>query len=436
MGQSLATQLTTLFIDMNSYFASVEQQINPALRQKPVIVVPTDTDATCAIAASYEAKALGIKTNTPVWEAKALCPALKIVVARHDVYVDFHEKIMTEIDKYAPLIKIHSIDEVACEIPHHYREPELAKALGQQIKIGIWHNVGEAINCSIGIAPNQLLGKIASDMQKPNGLTVLLPENLPHAIYDLKLRDFPGIGKGMERRLHLKGIFNIKQFCHLSPKQARKIWGSVSGERYWYQLHGMEITLPKSKKTTVGHSHVLAPALRSPEKARLVARRLLAKAASRLRRFDYYAGQVYLSVRFEEFQRWSDTVSIHHAQDTFSLSCVLNMFWEAMEKQHGKKKRIKKISVGFLSLRRKDKITRDFFSMPEHQTEKWEKASQTLDVINQKYGRDTIFMGALPGMKNTKTQKGRLKMSTSGMGQYSGTKIAFSRIPDKEEFFE
>ncbi len=431
MAQSLATQLTTLFLDLNSYFASVEQQINPSFRGKPLIVVPTETEATCAIAASYEAKRLGIKTNTPVWEARAKCPDLIVIPARHNRYVDYHKRIMAELDRHAPIIKICSIDEAACEIPHRYREPELAMALAQQIKIGIWKNVGEAINCSIGIASNALLGKIASDMQKPDGLVVLYPDKIPEALYHLKLLDFPGIGLGMERRFYLKGIFNIEQFCNLSPKQARKIWGSVTGERYWYQLHGMEIASLPSKRTTVGHSHVLAPPLRFPDKARLVARRLAAKAASRLRRLGYYAGCVYLSIRFVDQTRWSGDRRLSHAQDSFSLLHIVDDLWRQMALQIGdlSHRRVKKVSVGFLSLRQRQMITKDLFSVSQEQIKKWEAISDNMDHLNKKYGRDTVFIGALPGMKNK-------KMSALEMGQYSGTKIAFSRIPDHEEFYE
>ena len=96
------SELRWLFLDLNSYFASVEQQENPALRGKPVAVVPMMADSTCAIAASYEAKAYGVKTGTPVYEAKKMCPGLKLVLARHDVYVDYHHRIFEEVIKHTP----------------------------------------------------------------------------------------------------------------------------------------------------------------------------------------------------------------------------------------------------------------------------------------------------------------------------------------------
>src|ERR1700677_4154308 len=108
--------LRWLYIDFNSYFASVEQQLRPELRGKPIAIVAVDTDSTSAIAASYEAKAFGIKTGTPIHEAKKLCPDIKIVVARHEHYVDFHHQIQEEVENHIPITMVCSIDEVASRL--------------------------------------------------------------------------------------------------------------------------------------------------------------------------------------------------------------------------------------------------------------------------------------------------------------------------------
>jgi DNA polymerase-4 len=220
--------LKWLFFDLNSYFASVEQQERKELRGKPVAVVPMNTDSTCAIAASYEAKAYGVKTGTMIYEAKKMCPDLICVEARHELKC--------------------SIDEAAFLLIGREREQENAIKLADNIKQGIWDNVGRAINCSIGIAPNVFLAKIASDMQKPNGLTLLTDENLPERLFDLRLTDLPGINVNMERRLHKAGIYSVEKFYHLAPKQARSIWGSVNGERFWYSLHGYDLPIQETKK--------------------------------------------------------------------------------------------------------------------------------------------------------------------------------------------
>ena len=122
-----------LYLDLNSYFASVEQQINTQLRDKPVAIVPILTDATCAIAASYEAKAYGIKTGTMIYEAKRLCPKLICVKANHEQYVDYHHKILAEIEKYIPIEIVASIDEVACKLIGKQCQEDEARKLAKRI---------------------------------------------------------------------------------------------------------------------------------------------------------------------------------------------------------------------------------------------------------------------------------------------------------------
>src|SRR5579864_4335998 len=113
---SLPTELRWLYVDFNSYFASVEQQLRPELRGKPIAVLPVMTDSTCAIAASYEAKAFGIRTGTPIYEAKQMCPGLICVIGKHERYVEFHHRIREEVGNHIPIDVVASIDEVACRL--------------------------------------------------------------------------------------------------------------------------------------------------------------------------------------------------------------------------------------------------------------------------------------------------------------------------------
>ena len=207
-----------LFMDLNSYFASVEQQDTPALRGKAVAVTPMDTDYTCAIAASYEAKLYGIKTGTIIKDAKKMCPHLICVKARHDRYVEYHNQIIEEVVKHTPINRIWSIDELSSRLPPNKRTVDAAQKIATKIKKSIWKNVGKSIHCSIGFAPNSLLAKIACEMQKPNGLTILTQEELPGRLLDLKLTDLPGIGKNMERRLRRAGINSIEDLWNTGPK--------------------------------------------------------------------------------------------------------------------------------------------------------------------------------------------------------------------------
>ncbi|MDD3021321.1 MAG: impB/mucB/samB family protein, partial [Alphaproteobacteria bacterium] len=277
-----------LFLDLNSYFASVEQQEDPRLRARPVAVVPLLSDSTCAIAASYEAKRYGIKTGTKIYEAKQLCPDLVCVLAHHDKYAEYHHKILGEVIKHTPINKICSIDELSSRLPPNKQNKEAATTLAHRIKSGIREHIGQAITCSVGIAPNAFLAKIATDMQKPDGLVILDHTNFPDRLFELNLTDLPGINTRMEYRLNKSGIRSIEQFYNLPPKHARAVWGSVEGEKFWYKLHGHDLPDQETHKSVIGHSRVLDPELRPPAMAKLVARRLTVKAASRLRRAELY----------------------------------------------------------------------------------------------------------------------------------------------------
>ena len=151
--------LRWLVLDLNSFFASCEQQENPELRGKPVIVVPTMAETTCAIAASYPAKAFGIKTGTLVHEARRLCPDVQLVQAHHKLYVEYHHRILAAIDKHIPVEEVMSIDEVACRLDRVQQDPAVAHKLAQNIKREIQTQVGECLTSSIGISANKLLGE-------------------------------------------------------------------------------------------------------------------------------------------------------------------------------------------------------------------------------------------------------------------------------------
>ncbi|HQX27033.1 MAG TPA: impB/mucB/samB family protein [Alphaproteobacteria bacterium] len=417
--------LKWLFMDLNSYFASVEQQERPELRGKPVAVVPMMTDSTCAIAASYEAKAYGIKTGTPIYEAKQMCPGLRCVLARHDLYVDYHHRILEEVVRHTPINKVWSIDELSSRLPPGKRTPERAAEVARKIKEGLWKNVGEAINCSIGVAPNSLLAKIAADMQKPDGLVMLRQEELPGRLLDLKLTDMPGIGYNMDKRLRRAGITDMRGLWNTSPKHARKIWGGVQGERFWYWLHGYDFENPETGNVMIGHSRVLDPDLRRPDKARLMARRLLVKATYRLRRKGFFASHLSLSVRTTDGFRWANEAKISHARDPFTFLQLLDSMWASLSHEFpvASGVKFKKISVILSGLKTADQITGSLFetASPEaiRQTHRREALAGALDKLQNKYQKETVWLGVIP-----KTSAGHV-----------GTKIAFSRVPDREEFW-
>ncbi len=420
--------LRWLYLDLNSYFASVEQQLDPALRGRPVVVAPVHTDSTSAIAASYEAKAFGIRTGTKIYEAKALCRDLIVVPGRHEEYVKFHHRIVAEVERHIPVTAVCSIDEVACRLMDNENSVDGVRALARRIKAGIAANVGECLTSSIGVAPNRYLAKIAADMQKPDGLTILEAETLAARLATLKPADLPGIGRNMERRLAQHGVVDMTRILSLTPREARTVWGSVWGERLHWLLQGEDLAEREVQRRTIGHSHVLGPDKRHPDRARLVTRRLLAKAATRLRRMDCRAGHLLLSVKGEAVRgekggRWAHGVKLPHAMDSFTLLAALEGLWERMLVDMAEH-RFLQVGVLLSELSESEAVQLGLFDPGAALDERLEtrrlSLSRALDKVNTRFGRDAATIGH----------------DASGATRSSGPRIAFTRIPELEEFSE
>ncbi|CAN5634997.1 DNA polymerase IV [soil metagenome] len=421
--------LRWLFLDLNSYFASVEQQLDPALRGRPVIVAPVDSDTTVAIAASVEAKRFGIGTGTPVWEARRRCRELIVTPARHERYVEFHDAIVAEIWRHIPVTRVCSIDEVACRLLDNENGRDAAIALARRIKAGLRAHVGECLTSSVGIAPNRLLAKLASDMQKPDGLVVLEAAQLPERLFDLKLRDIAGIGAKMERRLARDGINDIRQLCERRPRDAGTAWGGTNGDRLWYLLHGVDLPEKATQNRTIGHSHVLSPGKRGIEPVRLTARRLALKAASRLRRKAYRCRQIILHARFEDEKSvWRAAQRLPVTQDSFAILAALDQLFPrlvAAGRARPGDFQIRMVGVTLAEIEPVAGEQDSLFALldpddPLARETRTLALSRAMDRINRRFGRHAVSLGPLHG--------GRIDRI--------GSKIAFGRIPELDEFHE
>ena len=336
-----------LFVDLNSYFASVEQQDRPELRGRPVGVVPMVADTTCCIAASYEAKAYGVKTGTIVADAKRLCPDLVLVEARHELYVQYHHRVVGVVESCVPVTAVCSIDEMACRLMGRERPLLAAIELGRKVKRSIRNEVGECLRSSVGLATNRYLAKVASDMEKPDGLVALPLDILPEALRGLTLRDLPGVGARTEKRLNERGIRSMDDLMALDCEQAGQLWGSVWGERLWHWLRGEDFEMAETDHLkSMSHQHVLAPEMRTQEKAWAVAHKLLHKAAMRLRAQSLWASSIGLSVGFAvpcndgtpvsrfgvPTRGWHGEVRLSECQDNQTLIAALRRLWESQPK--------------------------------------------------------------------------------------------------------
>ncbi len=401
--------LRALYVDFNSYFASVEQQLCPELRGKPVGVLPVMAETTCCIAASYEAKRHGVKTGTSVRDARRLCPDIRLVPARPAVYVEQHHRLVEAVESCLHVDRVLSIDEMACRLTGSDRRRDRAIAIARQIKRAIAETGGAEIRCSIGIAPNTFLAKVASDMEKPDGLVVIEQSDLPEALFGLGLRDLCGIGKAMERRLNSHGIRSVRDLCAAGREALRAAWGSIEGERVHARLRGEELPDLPSQRGSVSHSHVLPPELRTPEAAFSVLHRLLQKAAMRLRSYGCSAGALHVKVNLQDGSRWERQARFDPTSDTLQLLEALELLWrdfpaKSQSPPHG-------VAVALTQIDEQSHGSRSLFD----QGRSHDKLNAVIDSVNLRYGRQTLYFGGAYRALNAAPMR-----------------IAFNHIPDLE----
>jgi DNA polymerase-4 len=390
-------------------------------------------DTGTIIAASYEAKALKIKTGTRVGEAKAICQDIILVDGSHTVYSEFSHKIAAAVERCCPVAHTPSIDEMVCELMGREREPAAARKIALAIKQAIRDDVGATLRCSIGMAPNRYLAKIASDMQKPDGLIGLLPSQLPRAIAHLELRDLPGVGARTEARLNAKGITTMVELLALDRTGMHKLWDSVWGDRLYHWLRGAltgddGAPVASEVQKSLGHSHVLGPEHRSDEGAWAVAHKLLHKAAMRLRMEKFYTGSLAVTVKYalsrEQTARvagaklkqhtsgikqtaWGMEARFRACQDTLSLLEAVQGIWK-QRPQGELYARPFFVGVTLRNLIPEDEHQAMLFEEPGNRNQ----LSATMDKLNLKYGHTTLhFAGMLPAR------------------DAAPTRIAFTQIP-------
>jgi DNA polymerase-4 len=420
------SSLNWLFVDLNSYFASCEQEARPELRGRPVGVVPMMADTTCCIAASYEAKAFGVRTGTIVADAKRLCPEIVLVEARHELYTEYHHRVVEAVESCVPVTAVCSIDEMACRLIGRERPLLAAIDLGMRVKTTIRDRIGPMLRSSVGLATNRYLAKIASDMEKPDGLVALPLDLLPEALRQLTLRDLPGIGARTEKRLNEKGLRTMDQLLALNCEEAGEIWGSVWGQRLWHWLRGQDFEMAELEhQKSISHSHVLAPEMRTPEKAWSVAHKLLHKAAMRLRSQGLWASNIGLAIGFAvprsqntpisrfgvPARGWRSEIKLHECQDNQTLIAALRRLWDSQpageQYQHPYF-----IGVQLNNLIPDRLHTLALFDGLEEEQSRT-RLLATMDQINDKYGMSTLAPAAM-------------------LTAYKAapTRIAFNSIPD------
>lgn len=295
-----------LHIDMNAFFASVEQQANPALRGKPIAVIGS-AKRTVITTCSYEARAYGVKTGMNVWQARQKCPHIILVIGDNRKYTWTSSQIARIFLDFTPLVEVFSIDEAFLDVTGSLGIFGSAERIAYLIKTRIRHAFG--ITCSIGIAPNKLLAKLASDMQKPDGLTVIAPEKVAEVLDRLPAKDLCGVGGKTARQLALYGIATCGDLGRFPVGVLKKRFGII-GEQLSRMGRGIDdspvIPVAESDPVkSVGHSMTLERDIEERKEILKYLLQLSEMVGRRARRYNVWGKTVTLSIRYADFDTWT-----------------------------------------------------------------------------------------------------------------------------------
>lgn len=327
-----------MYIDMNSFFASCEQQDSPELRNKPIGVLTHPSANACVIAPSVEAKRYGVKTGMRLMECRELCPQLIPVLGRPHRYRDFHVRIMKVLSSYCDDVLPKSIDEAVMNFSTYRHVYDDFTALAKKIKADIYKDCGEYVKCSIGIAPNAFLAKLATELQKPDGLIEITPANIDEHLSKLTLTDLPGIASRNERRLLKIGIRSPLDMRHASQALLRKAFGGVVGN-YWHKrLNFMEVDMYKNNYKGMSAGRTLSRPQREDKQAlesMLIS--LCTRLEQRMVKQEVFCKEVYFTIKYLDGTRWKTQVKLANpTQDAMDLRKYIKQKMAAFERAHYK----------------------------------------------------------------------------------------------------
>lgn len=389
-----------LHIDFNSYFATVEQQANPRLRGKPVGVTGGDRmKRTVLGAASVEAKKFGVKTGMQLWEAKKLCPDIILVSGDSDKYLSTTTKFLNILKDYTPNLEVFSIDECFLSVENDPIE------IAHEIKRRIKEELGEWIRCSIGISYNKLLAKLASNLQKPDGLVVISNQKEAIKILDkIELDEICGIGGRIKQRLFNMGITNFAKLRQV-PLQALLASFKSYGQILYNMARGIDHSpivpfYEKEEVKSVGHRHTIDTDSDDPIEIKQILLKLTELIARRLRAKNLVGKTVHFwykqsfpspfgERRSADFSGEGMQITIQPTNDGFEIfQAAWKIFYQIW---NGGKIRMVGVSISNL----KPAIPQNLSLLPE--TSKRETILQVLDKINNKFGEFTLQRAILLG---------------------------------------
>jgi len=383
---------TIMHIDMNAFFASVEQQSNPALRGRPIAVVGSQK-RTIILTSSYEARKFGVKTAMTLYEARLKCPQLQFVPTNNRLYADVSTQIMQLFRDYTPLVEVFSIDEAFLDVSGSLNYFDGVERIAYLIKSRIKARFG--ITCSVGIASNKLLAKLASDMEKPDGLTLIEPERVNALLRDLPVGEICGIGRRTTQKLNRMGIYTCGELGRFPILKLKKPFGII-GERLVLMARGIDpspVVSPEHdpEVKTVGHSMTLREDVSSREDISRFLLQLAEMVGRRARRYRVSGRTVVLTLRYADFT----TRSCQQIQ-TEPISRSEDIYWAALRILDSSLL-IQPIRLLGISLASLETRNQQLSLLPEDHIR--ERLTIALDQVNDRHGEFTVMPGCLLTMK-------------------------------------
>lgn len=383
---------TILYVDLNSCFATTEQQARPKLRGKPVGIVNRIAEHSTLIAASIEAKALGVKVGMRVEEAKAIAPNIIFAETEPSKYIYVHNKLKDILKSYSPNVVMKSIDEGLVDLSEAGKDVrnKTPRELALEIKERLKDEVGSYMKCNVGFSYNRFLAKLAGELHKPDGMDCITHDNIREVFLHLKLTDLPGINKKVEKRLKTYSINTPLELLDAEEETLRvQVMRSIEGTKWYFRLRGTEVDERDESTKTIGRQFVLPPNPKIDDvKMRLA--HLAEDVGYRLRSQKLYARGIYVFATFNMSER---SFYVHKnilKDETFSTDSDIieyskNLFNEILKEAKSDNPRI----IGVTLYKLEDTETKQL-SFSHEKQEKSKEVAKVVDEINQRFGSRTV----------------------------------------------
>lgn len=375
-----------LHIDLNSCFATVEQQARPLLRGRPLGVTNRLTKNACVVAASHEAKDRGVKVGMNFSQAKLLAPDLIMIETDPPKYHHVYKKLVDIMRSYSPYIGMKSIDEGV--IDFHGTRANINKrplvVIGQEIKQRLRDEVGPWMKCNVGIAPNRFLAKTAASLHKPDGLDIITHKNLRQTLSALELTDLTGIAERNQARLNAAGIYSPLDFLDASPELlVSQVFKSICGEDWYKRLRGWEVDDIEHSTKTIGRQFVMDDYNASEEKVRNRLAHLCESTGLKLRYKGFCARGISLYIQYKSGDAWHSRQAF---KSSFFTSPEIYRRATLLFNQHPRHDYIVMLSVSCYLL--EPSASRQMSILEE--VNKEARLTEAIDDINQLYGNYTV----------------------------------------------